>query len=94
MKHERVYYTCDGCGNELSEEGHTVVTADYTGYREPTENDGKSWDLCAGCWLTVFAVLDHQARRLRGEETAKSLREDLRTSTNWFENDDLRPWDS
>lgn len=95
MKHERIYFTCEGCGDDLPEEGHTEVKANFTGFREPTINDAKIWELCSKCWLDVFAVLDRQDSKRRQEQVAAS-----RSRVNMFVGDDerdwhdeLRPWD-
>lgn len=91
MKHERIYFTCEGCGNDLPEEGHTEVRAVYTGHIEPTVNDGKVWELCAQCWLKVFSVLDTEdLKRRQNSEAAQRLRGSARLDE---ELDEYRPWD-
>jgi len=84
MKHEHVYYTCDSCDNELSEEGRTEVQAHYTGHVAPTINDTRTWELCAKCWLDVFAILDRQDQRRAEEAAATPFRK--------YDEDELRPW--
>lgn len=94
MRHERVYFTCEGCGADLPEEGHTEVTAVYTGYHDPTPNDDKTWELCAKCWLDVFAMLDKQDSKRREAQAA-----DVHHGFVLFagdeddDPDDYRPWD-
>lgn len=90
MKHERTYYTCEGCGNNLPEEGHTEVRAEFTGYRDSTINDIRVWELCAQCWLDVFSILDREDHKRRQARITTSL---FVGDDEDDPDDDWRPWD-
>lgn len=57
MRHEEVYYTCNGCGVRLYE-ARTEVTATNTD--EAALDPTHAYELCARCWLEVYAILDRQ----------------------------------
>lgn len=82
-RHEDVYYTCNGCGNRLGEEWTEVrVTNTDSAAVQPNHD----YDLCAACWLDVFAILDRQAIEKQRRE-----REEHRHA--YLGLNELRPWD-
>lgn len=84
MKHEEVYYTCNGCGDRLPND-RTIVTVTNTDDAaiEPVHE----YDLCATCWLKVYAIVDAVAITRRKREDSV-----VRTRTRFGLGDDYDPW--
>ncbi len=70
MRHEDVWYSCDGCGNRLNgirqTGSYTEVRSVNTDAADPREQVNQ---LCALCWLKVDEILSAQKRLQEQSET-------------------------